>query len=103
MNPQQIANNILEEYTAGPDLYPHIDVDGNISGSVVALSTSTGVTITVAVFATSAATARVDMEHGGSIVRSAIFTDFSSPEGLVDATVGYISRILHQLNHQATE
>ena len=101
MTPQQIACTILDEFTAGPDLYPHLGMDGNISGSVVALSTSTGVTITVTIFAAPTATARVKMNRGDSLVRSAIFTDFSSPEGLVDATVGYIARILHQLNHQA--
>ena len=101
MTPQQIAGNILDEFTTSPSPYPHIGLDGNISGSVVALSTSTGVTITVAVFATSAATARVQTERGASIVSSAIFAE-SSQEGLVDTTVGYIARILHQLNHQAT-
>ena len=101
MTPQQIASTILDEFTASPNPYPHLDMDGNISGSVVALSTSTGVTITVSIFATSVATARVQMERGASIVSSAIFTE-SSQEGLVDTTVGYIARILHQLNHQAT-
>lgn len=97
MTPQQIASTILTEFTASPDLYPNLGVDGNISGSVVALSTSTGVTITVTI----TATARVLVERGANLVRTAIFTD-SSQEGLVDATVGYIARILHQLNHQAT-
>ena len=104
MTSQQIADAILTEFTSDPDLYPNLSVDGNISGDVVALSTSTGVTITATIFATTAATeaaiARVEMERGISLVRSAVFTD-SSQEGLVDATVGYIARILYQLNHQA--
>ena len=96
MTPQQIAGNILDEFTDGPDLYPRLGMDGNISDSVVALSTSTGVTITVTIFAT----ARVLVERGDSPVSSAIFTEFSQ-EWLVDTTVGYIARILHQLNQQA--
>lgn len=100
MTPQQIAGNILDEFTDGPDLYPRLGMDGNISDSVVALSTSTGVTITVTISTAIAATALIEMEHGASLVRSAVFTDFSQ-EGLVDATVGYIARILRQLNQQA--
>lgn len=96
MTPQQIANNIIEEFTDSPDLYPNLGVAGNISDSVVALSTSAGVTITVTIFAT----ARVLVERGGRLVSSAVFTD-SSQEGLVDATVGYIARVLHKLNSQA--
>ena len=101
MTPQQIAGTILAEFTSDPDLYANLGMDGNISGSVAALSTSTGVTITVTIFATSAATARVLVERGDNPVSSAIFTDFSSQEGLVDTTVGYIARILHQFNHQS--
>lgn len=100
MTPQQIADAILIEFTSDPDLYPNLDMDGNISGSVVALSTSTGVTITVTIFATTAATARVEMERGISLVKSAIFTDYSQ-KGLMDVTVGHIARILHKLNSQA--
>lgn len=96
MTPQQIAGTILGKFTSTPDLYASLGLDCNISGSVVALSTSTGVTITVTI----SATARVEVERGIILVSSAIFTD-SSQEGLVDATVGYIARILHQLNHQA--
>lgn len=96
MTPQQIADAILDEFTNDPDLYPNLGLDGNISDSVVALSTSTGVTITLTIFAT----ARVLVERGARLVSTATFTD-SSRERLVDATVGYIARILHQLNHQA--
>ena len=100
MNPRKTAAAILTEFTTDPDLYPNLDVDGNVSGGVVALSTSTGVTITVTIFAATAATARVVVERGDSPVSSAIFTEFSQ-EWLVDTTVGYIARTLHQFNHQA--
>lgn len=96
MTPQQIAGTILGKFTSGPDLYANLDMDGNISGNVMSLSTSTGVTITVTI----SATARVEVERGVILVSSAIFTDLSQ-EGLVDATVGYIARILYRLNHQA--
>lgn len=99
MTPQQIADAILDKFTTDPDLYPNLDMDGNISGSVAALSTSTGVTITVALPVTIDGTARVEMERGISLVKSAVFTD-SSQEGLVNATVGHIARILYQLNQQ---
>ena len=101
MTPEQIANTILEEFTAGPDPYPHLDMDGNISGNVVSLSTSTGVTFTVTISTSIAPTAHVEMERGATLVSSAVFTD-TYQEWLVDTTVGYIARILHQLNHQAT-
>lgn len=100
MTPQQIAGNILDEFTDSPDLYPNLGVAGNISDSVVALSTSAGVTITVTISTAIATTAHIEVEHGASLVRAAVFTDFSQ-EGLVDATVGYIARVLHQLNIQA--
>ena len=101
MTPQQIATAILNEFATGPDLYPHIDMDGNVSGNVVTLSISTGATITVTLPVTIEGAAHVVVERGVDLVRCADFVD-SSQEGLVDTVVGYIARILHQLNHQAT-
>ena len=100
MNPRKTAAAILTEFASDPDLYPNLDMDGNVSGNVATMSISTGVTITVTIFAASVATARVMVERGDNPVSSAIFTEFSQ-EWLVDTTVGYIARTLHQFNHQA--